>query len=88
MTLARTDKCGNPNPEVCIPRVVETPLCYLTPALQAQGVTCGIPGFKVVSIAADCSGDTIEIRNAQHVVVPGAFEVSCPSTQTLGVGGF
>lgn len=88
MTLPRTDKCGNPNPDVCIPTTVRTPICYLTAALQAQGVTCGIPGLKVVNVAADCDGTVVNITNLQGGPVPGAFEVPCQNAQTLGTGGF
>jgi hypothetical protein len=84
MALERTDKCGNPNPDVCIPQTVQTPICYLTPALYAQGVCCGLPGFKEVTILADCSADSVVITDANHVPVPGAYEVPCAST--LGGG--
>lgn len=84
----RTDKCGNPNPDVCIPQQIRTSICYLTPTLRDQGVTCGLPGFLVVDVAADCSGDFVEIQDAGGSPVPLAFQVPCPNNQTLGVGGF
>ncbi len=82
----RTDQCGNPFPDVCTPQTVRTPICYLTPALQSQGVTQGLPGFLVISIAADCSGSVTAIQNAQGAPVVGAFQVACPDT--IGPGGF
>jgi hypothetical protein len=82
----RTDKCGDPFPDVCTPQTVRTPICYSTQALQGQGVTCGIPGFKLIAVQADCSGDLVEIQDANGSPVPGAFEVPCPST--IGPGGF
>lgn len=84
----RTDKCGDPFPDVCIPTTVRTPICYLTPALQAAGVTCGIPGLKVVNVAANCAGTFVNITDLNDVVVPSAFEVPCPVNQQFGAGGF
>lgn len=84
----RADKCGNPFPDVCTPGQVRTPICYLTLALQSAGVECGIPGVLVIDVAADCAGTVVEIQDAEGSPVPNAFQVPCPITQTLGVGGF
>jgi hypothetical protein len=84
----RTDKCGNPFPDVCTPQQVRTPICYLTPTLVDAGVPqdCGIPGFLIIDVAADCTGTVLEIQDAEGTPVPNAFQVPCPST--LGTGGF
>lgn len=78
-----TDKCGRPLPRVCTPQTVNTAICYLTPALFDQGVCCGLPGFKQVTIDTDCSG-TFIITDSGGTPVVGAYEVPCPST--LGGG--
>lgn len=84
----RADKCGNPFPDVCIPGLVRTGICYLTPALQSLGVTCGLPGILVIDVAANCSGDFVEIQDAEGTPVVGAFQVPCPVGNTIGVGSF
>lgn len=81
----RTDKCGNPFPDVCTPQQVRTPICWLTTTLQGQGVTQGLPGFLVIDVAADCSGTVVAIQDQNSNVVAGAFQVPCPPT--LGPGG-
>lgn len=81
----RTDKCGNPFPDVCTPQQVRTPICYLTTSLQNQGVMEGLPGFLVIDVAPDCSGAVVAIENSNGAVVNGAFQVPCAST--LGPGG-
>lgn len=84
----RTDKCGNPNPDVCLPQQIRTPICYLTPILQDQGVQCGLPGFLVVDVDEDCSGTFVEIQDRDGDPVPNAFQVPCPPGGSFGVGGF
>lgn len=85
-----TDRCGNPLPQTCLEKTVYQPVCYLTPALISAGVVLGLPGFQIVEIQTDCSGQVTGITDLPgNAPIAGATVAPCPCAEdSLGVGGF